>query len=96
MLSPPVNRATGVDSEEELHLACGSRREHFRTRTDLHRHLRDEKHQVIHDHDDHPELCESSDDDHDTVHNLARITDSTDPQRHDMPLWLPVCRQLQQ
>ena len=38
---------------------CGQR---FETRNRLHRHLRDANHCVIDDHDDRPELCESSDD----------------------------------
>ena len=43
---------------------CGQK---FETRNRLHRHLRDANHCVIDDHDDRPELCNSSDDDDDDV-----------------------------
>jgi hypothetical protein len=50
---------------------CGQR---FETKSRLHQHLRDKNHQVIDDHDDTPDFCESSDDDND-------VRDRSDEQR---------------
>ena len=67
-VEPPVEPATGVDSEEELHFNS------FRTENGLHRHLRGEKHQVIGDHDRLPAVLteKESDNDDNAVHNLER------------------------
>ena len=61
----PMGPATGVDSEEELHLTCATCCEHFPTRNDPHRRFIVEKHQLIDDHDNLLLLEEPSDDGHD-------------------------------
>ena len=55
-------RANGDSTPGHTCATCGQR---FETNHRLHQHLRDASHCVIDDHDDRPELCESSDDEDD-------------------------------